>query len=93
MAARENVLSQKILDKTTNYIPLNHVNSGTCVKIIDVHSGCGLKRRLNCLGLTYGSEIEVVHGALRGPIIVNVRGSRVALGCGMSSKILVEPIF
>jgi ferrous iron transport protein A len=52
---------------------------------------CGqrLAGRLAALGLTLGAEIEVLQNPGRGPVLVLVRGTRVALGRGQAGKILV----
>jgi DtxR family Mn-dependent transcriptional regulator len=43
------------------------------------------------LGLTPGAKVVVVKSApLGGPVEVLVRGSRIALGRGMASRIMVE---
>ncbi len=43
------------------------------------------------MGLSPGSEVIVVRNSL-GPMIIEVRGVRLALGRGLASKILVEPV-
>jgi ferrous iron transport protein A len=52
---------------------------------------CGqrLAGRLAGLGLTLGAKIEVLRNPGRGPVLVLVRGTRVALGRGQAGKILV----
>jgi ferrous iron transport protein A len=47
--------------------------------------------RLASLGFTPGARLRVVQNYGRGPIIVSVRETRVALGRGESEKILVGP--
>ena len=48
-------------------------------------------KRLTDLGLTPGTEVTVVKSApFNGPLEVCVRGSRLAIGRGMASKILVD---
>lgn len=46
--------------------------------------------RLASLGFTPGASLRVVQNFGHGPIIVNLRDTRVALGRGEASKILVE---
>jgi Fe2+ transport system protein FeoA len=50
-----------------------------------------LRARLLALGLNLGREIDVLQNN-RGLIIVGVNGGRVALGRGISQKILAEPV-
>jgi ferrous iron transport protein A len=46
--------------------------------------------RLAALGLTCGAEVTVIQNDGRGPLIVLVRDSRVALGHGEALKVWVE---
>jgi ferrous iron transport protein A len=45
--------------------------------------------RLAALGFTPGAEVDVLQNNGRGPLIVTVRGTQVALGRGEAAKILV----
>ena len=47
-------------------------------------------KRLLDLGLTRGCTFKVVQGRGRGPVLVEVRGTRIALGHGLANKVLVE---
>lgn len=48
-------------------------------------------KRLTDLGLTPGTDVTVVKSApFKGPLEVTVRGSRLAIGRGMASRILVD---
>lgn len=47
--------------------------------------------RLAALGFTIGSPITVIRNSGHGPLLVNVRGTQVALGYGEASKITVSP--
>jgi ferrous iron transport protein A len=50
-----------------------------------------LSQRLAGLGLTVGAMVEVLQNYGRGPLIVAVRDTRIALGRGQADKVLVEP--
>lgn len=52
----------------------------------------GILRRLLDLGLTKGCTFTVVQGSRHGPILVEVRGTRVALGHGLARKLIVEEV-
>ena len=69
--------------------PLSMVSPGETVKIANVRAGWGLQRRLADMGLTTGVKIKVVHSQGRGHVVINVRGSRLALGHGVAHKIMV----
>ncbi|WXG44115.1 MAG: FeoA family protein [Promethearchaeati archaeon SRVP18_Atabeyarchaeia-1] len=52
---------------------------------------CGFVRRLMDLGLTPGAKVMVVKSApFNGPLEILVRGSRIALGRCVASRIKVE---
>jgi len=71
---------------------LSEVPSGKIVRLIDITSGIGLKKRLAAMGLLPGVEITVVQssGAGPGPVIINVRNGRMVLGYGMALKMRVK---
>ena len=64
--------------------------AGQRVRIIGYRGGRMLRARLLALGLNLGREVDVLQNN-RGLIIVGVNGGRVALGRGISQKILTEP--
>ena len=47
-------------------------------------------RRLASLGFTPGAEVDMTQNYGHGPLIVTVRGTRVALGRGEAAHIVVE---
>ena len=57
--------------------------------MLGVRAGWGLTRRLADMGLTPGVEIRVVSSHGPGPLMVELRGSRIALGHGVAQKIMV----
>ncbi len=73
-------------------IPLSNAKAGKQVKILSIDAGSGLQRRLADMGLTTGLNVKVVGSQRPGSVVLDVRGSRLALGRGISNKILVEPV-
>ncbi len=63
---------------------------GQKVRITGYRGGRMLRARLLALGLNLGQVVEVLQNN-RGLIIVGINGGRVALGRGISQKILAEP--
>lgn len=55
-------------------------------------TGRGILRRLLDLGLTKGCTFKVVQGSRHGPVLVEVRGTRIALGHGLANKLVVEEV-
>jgi Fe2+ transport system protein FeoA len=71
---------------------LSMASPGEEVRLLGVRGGWGVKRRLADMGLTPGETLRIVQADSSGPLLVAVRGSRLALGRGMAHKIMVEPI-
>ena len=69
--------------------PLALAAVGERLRIASFQAGKGLGRRLNDIGLNPGSEIEVVHRQRGGSVVVSKGNTRVALGAGMTYKIVV----
>ena len=68
---------------------LSHAKAGETVTLIALRAGWGLQRRLADMGLTPGVELKVISSGRPGQVVVEVRGSRMALGHGIAAKILV----
>jgi len=68
---------------------LSEVEAGRKVRLMSVDAGHGLKSRLVSMGLTPGAELTVVRNARTGPVIVQVRETRLMLGRAMVDKIEV----
>lgn len=58
--------------------------------VLAFEGGRAVNNRLTSLGFTPGTEINIVQNYGRGPLIVKIRGSRVALGRGEARKIIVQ---
>jgi ferrous iron transport protein A len=55
-----------------------------------VQGGHGLVSRLAALGIIPGTVVTVLSGAGGGPVILEARGSRLALGRGQAARIIVR---
>ena len=71
-------------------MPLAMVCPGEEVTVADIRAGRGLVRRLTDMGLTPGTPLRVINSQMPGPIIIDLRGSRLILGFGVAQKIMVE---
>jgi ferrous iron transport protein A len=72
------------------HILLSEMNTGDTAAI---HSFCGgqvVNNRLASLGFTPGAQVNMTQNYGNGPLIVTVRGTRVALGRGEAAKIIME---
>jgi len=73
-------------------MPLAMARPGERVSVVDIRAGRGLARKLADMGLLPGTEIKVVNSMGHGPIIIDLRGSRLALGHGVAQKIMVTGV-
>jgi len=69
---------------------LTQMKAGESGKVVDIQGGWGLLRKTDALGIRPGIEIVKVSSQLmRGPIIIRVGNTEVAIGFGMARRILV----
>jgi ferrous iron transport protein A len=71
--------------------PLDRVAAGAVAVVRELRGGSELAARLAPMGLTVGAPLQVLQNRRRGPLLVVVRDTRIALGRGEAAKILVEP--
>jgi ferrous iron transport protein A len=64
---------------------------GQRLRVVAIHGGDRLRRRLLSLGLVVGGEVELVQRR-GGGVVVAQGGNRVALGQGVAQKVTVEVI-
>ena len=74
----------------TKTIPLNELSVDNHATILAFNIGTVETTRLASLGFTPGAEVSMSQNYGRGPLIVTVRGTRVALGRMEAEKIFVE---
>lgn len=71
-------------------VPLTSLASNEVGVIEYLAGGRGLISRLAALGFTPGTELTMMQNFGHGPVIVNVRYSRIALGRGEAQKVMVK---
>ncbi len=71
-------------------MPLLKMQTGQKAILRDITWGIKLRRKLYDMGMTPGTPISMISASGRGPVILDVRGSRLALGRGIVEKIDVE---
>lgn len=69
---------------------LGMARPGEKLVVVGLSGGWGLCRKLADMGLVPGVAIRVIHSQRAGPLVVDLRGSRVILGFGVASKIMVN---
>jgi ferrous iron transport protein A len=68
---------------------LSEIGEEKSVTIVAILGGRGIRNRLTAMGLLPGTEITVIRNGGRGPFVVSVKNSRMALGRGIADKIIV----
>ena len=59
--------------------------------IFKIQGGIGLKRRLEAMGIRSGATIVKIAGSpLGGPVVIRIGPMRLAIGCGMAAKVMVD---
>jgi len=70
---------------------LARMSSGQSGTVIQIAGGYGLGRRLQALGIRPGKRITKVSSMFgHGPVTIQVDSMQIAIGFGMSGKIIVE---
>ena len=67
---------------------LYELQPGDWARIINIERGWGFRQRLCLRGLKEGDTIRVI-SSIRGPVVVEVNRSIIALGRGMARKIRI----
>lgn len=84
-------LCRKCLAQRQPTMPLALASPGEKVRVERITGGDEVARHLSDLGLTPGAEVEVISSG-GGPMVLAVRGSRVALGRGVGHKVHVSQV-
>ncbi len=61
-------------------------------RVVKINGGENLVKRLNYMGIYEGGIIEKVLSYSKGPVIVKILNSQIAIGRGMAEKIIVERV-
>lgn len=72
-------------------VALSECAAGCEARLTAVRAGRELRARLAAMGLAPGVRLRVVRQSGRGPMVLAVRGMRLAVGRGMAEKLDVEP--
>jgi ferrous iron transport protein A len=70
--------------------PVTDLRPGARGVVHNLRGGREFASRVASMGLTIGAEIAIIRNSGRGPIIIDVRDTRLALGRGEAIKIQVE---
>lgn len=73
-------------------IALGMVKVGSLVKVVDIIGGKNLLKRLLAMGLMEDTQLQVLHQQKGTGVVIACGETRLAVGVGMASQILVVPI-
>ena len=88
----EKSLARKAMVRPDSMQTLIDLEVGARGVVRQLRGGKEFANRIATLGFTIGAEISVIQNYGRGPVIVAVRDTRVALGRGEAAKVLVEVV-
>jgi ferrous iron transport protein A len=71
-------------------VPLDQLATGQVGLVRDLAGGHTFVGRLSALGFTPGAHVKMVQNHSLGPIIVLIRGTRIALGRGQARRVQIE---
>jgi Fe2+ transport system protein FeoA len=70
---------------------LSECEVGKKATLSHIHGGRRMRSRLYSLGLLPGTQLVLLSRGGKGPVMITVNGSRLAIGRGMAEKIEVAP--
>ena len=68
---------------------LTMLENGRCGIVVRIHGGHVRRNRLLQLGIVPGVPVYVINNGRRGPLVLDVLGSRIVLGNGIASAVEV----
>ena len=71
-------------------VPLTMVGHGESAALVSIQASKGLTRRLTDMGLVPGTMLRVVNSHVSGPVLIEIKGYRLALGHGIAQKVMVD---
>jgi len=82
-----------IPSRNSKVVPLTKINSGNEVEVVfaaTLDTNC--LNRLNAIGIVPRERIKIIRKIEHGPILLNIKGSEIALGSEICENIFVEKI-
>ncbi len=75
-------------------INLTMMKPGEKGRIVEIAGGKGLVKRLEALGIIPGTEVtKISTQIMRGPVVIKISNTQVAIGYGMAQKVIVEVVY
>ncbi len=72
-------------------IDLAELKAGMTGTVTNIDGGHGIANRLDSMGIRCGIKVTKLSGQfMRGPVIIKVGKTQIAIGYGMAKKVLVQ---
>lgn len=71
-------------------LPLTLAKTGSSILVAKISGTPDMKKHLEDLGFVVGTQAEIVSAAGDGNVIVNLKGSRLAITQEMARKIMID---
>lgn len=73
-------------------ITLDKLNDNREAVVVDINGGRTLFSKLSSMGIHPGEKLKKISSFNNGPVIVEVKSTKVAIGRGMASRIIVKEV-
>ena len=81
------------MDTDIKAVPLTTLFPAERAKIISLGHGTGRQRHLRTMGLMEGKIVKIIAAQpARGPFVIDIEGTQIAIGRGMARHILIQKI-
>jgi len=85
-------MSPRFTHAPGSLIPLAFLPVGSEARIIEFRGGRGMMQKMAEMGFTQFTRVRMVSSNSPGPVLVDVKDSRIALGSGIAMKIIVNEV-
>ncbi len=80
-----------LLSKGYRRMTLDRIELRLETRVAEIAGGVQVRAHLNTLGIHVGDRVRVVERApFKGPVLIEIHGSKVALGRGVAAQVRVE---
>jgi ferrous iron transport protein A len=80
-------------NKKLETMPLTELDGGKEGRVVEISGGRAIRQKLDALGIRTGMKIKKINSQiLRGPVLVQSGNTKIAIGCGMAGRIIIEPV-
>jgi Fe2+ transport system protein FeoA len=82
--------NSRVIRARGNTVPVTFAREDDLVTLAALEGGWHFKKRLTALGLLPGEPLRVIRNSGSGPIVIEVKDTRLAIGRGEANKVMVR---